>query len=105
MQFIGYLKSNLVPGNNLKQLEYNSKILVNSNRLYWQLSELSRKKEKNQTIRIILEEIQNINDDQKLYVEMRVKDAIECFGDNLAKVPANTFINIPTMSSVAVSRK
>lgn len=105
MRLIGHLKSNLVPGNNLKNLKNDSKILVNSNRLYWQLSELSRMRKKNDTIQIILEKLQDINDDQKLYVEMSVKDAIECFGDNLTKVPANTFKNIPAVSRVAVGRK
>lgn len=105
MRLIGHLKSNLVPGNNLKNLKNDSKILVNSNRLYWQLSELSRMQKKNDTIQIILEKLQDINDDQKLYVEMSVKDAIECFGDNLTKVPANTFKNIPAVSRVAVGRK
>ena len=105
MRLIGHLKSNLVPGNDLKNLKNDSKILVNSNRLYWQLSELSRMRKKNDTIQIILEKLQNINDDQKLYVEMSVKDAIECFGDNLTKVPANTFKNIPAVSRVAVGGK
>lgn len=91
MRLIGYSKANLVSGNNLKYLNDDRQILVNSNRLYWQLSELSRKPQKKAAIQIILDKLERLNDDQKVYVEMSVKDAKKCFGENLAKVPINTF--------------
>lgn len=91
MRLIGYSKANLVSGNNLKYLNDDSQILVNSNRLYWQLSELSRKPKKKAAMQIILNKLECLNDDQKVYVEMSVKDVKKCFGENLARVPINTF--------------
>ena len=64
---------------------------MNSNRLYWQLSELSRKPKKKAAMQIILNKLECLNDDQKVYVEMSVKDVKKCFGENLARVPINTF--------------
>jgi|SRR5699024_12194754 len=91
MRLIGHSKANLVSGNNLKNLNDNRQILVNSNRLYWQLSELSRKPMEKAAIQIILDKLECLNDDQKVYVEMSVKDVKKCFGENLARVPINTF--------------
>lgn len=91
MRLIGYSKANLVSGNNLKYLNDDSQILVNSNRLYWQLSELSRKPKKKAAMQIILNKLECLDDDQKVYVEMSVKDVKKCFGENLARVPINTF--------------
>lgn len=101
MRLTEYSKANLVSGDNLKKLKDDSHILVNSNRLYWQLSELSRKKKQSDALQIILEKLENLNNDQKLYVEMSVKDAKMCFGEELVKFPANTFKQIPKVLRTA----
>lgn len=97
MQLIRYSRSNLVSGDKLKNLNDDKQILVNSNRLYWQLSELRRKNKKKDAIQVILEKLESLNNDQKVYIEMSVKDVKMCFGENLTKVPANTFKNIPKL--------
>lgn len=50
---------------------------------------------------MILEKLENLNDDQKLYVEMSVRDVKMCFGENLVKFPANTFKQLPKMLRTA----
>lgn len=94
MRLIGHSKFQMVSGNNLKNLKDDSPILVNSNRLYWQLSELSRKPKKKAAIKIILDKLERIDDDQKVYVQMSVKDVKNCFGENLSKMPINTFRHV-----------
>ena len=105
MRLIGCPKSKLVSGNNLKYLKDDSEILVNSNRLYWQLSELSRTPQKKAVIQIILDKLDRLNDDQKVYVQMSVRDVKKCFGENLAKVPINTFRHVGAIDVTRRKRK
>ena len=98
MGLVRHSGSNLVSGNRVKDFNEDSLILVNSNRLYWQLTELIRMKRESDAIKIILEKLQSLHNDQKVYIKMSVKDVKICFGDNLTKVPANTFKGIPKMS-------
>lgn len=105
MEFGRYSDSRLVSGNKLKDFSEDSFILVNTNRLYWQLTELVRRKVEKAAIKIILERLESLHNDQKIYIKMSVKDVKICFGDNLTKLPANTFKNIPAAPRAVKNRK
>lgn len=91
MPMLSVKREDLLPGDEICKLNENDKVMVNSNRLYWQLSEASRQRKNSRAIRTIIKTLENITNDQALYVVMEVKDIKICFGNNLKNMPINTF--------------
>lgn len=91
MPMLNLKKEELLSADEICKLDETTKVMVNSNRLYWQLSEASRQKRNTHAIRTIMKTLKNITNDQELYIKMDVKDIKICFGNNLDKMPINTF--------------
>ena len=85
------LREKLLRWNEIEKLDESSTILVNSNRLYWQLSELMRKEGRQNEVRILTKNIKKIKDERSMYVPMKVEDVISCFGVCSNELPRNTF--------------
>lgn len=85
------LREKLLRWNEIEKLDESSTILVNSNRLYWQLSELMRKEGRQNEVRILTKNIKKIKDERSMYVPMKVEDVISCFGMCSNELPRNTF--------------
>lgn len=75
----------------VEELNATDTILVNSNRLYWQLSELKRINQNGEEVLILTKNIGRIRDERSMYVPMQVKDVKKCFGMCGYQLPKNTF--------------
>lgn len=78
-------------------------ILVNSNRIYWLLSEVIKKEDdatqKSKIVKQLNEKIEKITDEWALYVPMKVVEVKECFGSLISQMPRNTFAVMDEKSS------
>jgi hypothetical protein len=86
-------KQNMIGWTHVKQMNEDDIVLVNSNRLYFQLSKLSRSQNKKAEIKILTDNINNIKDEKQMYVPMRVRDVVKCFESGGLQLPLNTFIS------------
>lgn len=84
-------EQDLLNWENVQNLEPEEIILVNSNRIYWQLSELIRLKRNQQGIDILIKKIHGIKDEKEMYIPMQVEDVKICFRQYRGKIPLNTF--------------
>lgn len=90
-QMIAKFRENYLKWNEIEKLSPSTTILVNTNRLYWKLSELMRTKGRQNEIRILLKYISEIKNERSVYIPMKVKDVISCFDEQNVNLPLNTF--------------
>jgi predicted Zn-dependent protease len=95
-------RQNMLEWTNVKEMSETDIVLVNSNRLYSQLSKLSRSQNNKIAVEILTENINQIRDEKQMYVPMHVKDVIACFEVGNERLPLNTFRRA---SSVEVRRR
>lgn len=103
-----YVKQGLLKWDSIKNMDEAEVVLVNSNRLYSQLSVLSRLQTKKSNmglqlsegahlpsektgVEILTESINKIQDEKQMYVCMRAGDVRKCFETNSKQLPINTF--------------
>lgn len=85
------VKNGLLNWECIKDMNKMDDILVNSNRLYFQLSMLSRLQNKKTGVDILTTSINGIKDEKQMYISMKVGDVLECFEKNSSNLPLNTF--------------
>lgn len=78
----------------IKMLEPQKIILVNSNRLYWLLSELKRSEKEKMAIKVLTKTINSRENERRMYVPMKVEDVKICFNTCKELLPLNTFKSI-----------
>ena len=73
-------------------------ILVNSNRIYWRISEVGRKmkntNEKEHIISTLTQKLTDSCNDQSMYIPMQISAIKECFKNSQDLLPLNTFVKV-----------
>lgn len=83
----------------IEKLDLSSEILVNSNRLYWMLSEIKRTTNNLSKVKILRKNILQIEDERKMFVPMKVDEVRMCFNMCKDELPINTFRELPCSRS------
>ncbi len=97
-----FARQGLLKWENIKVMDEAEEVLVNSNRLYSQLSILSRLqgKEKEDCVNILTASINGIKDEKEMYVSMKAGDIVRCFEKSSHRLPLNTFRSVHCKKSV-----
>ncbi len=74
----------------LEEMSDNEQVLVNTNKLFWKLSEISRREGEKETIQIITKALEKDLDVGSMYIPMNVHDVKKCFERNSEVLPENT---------------
>lgn len=92
-----YKVKNILGKKEIDGLKETEKILVNTNRLYWRLAEITRKNEERGVLEKLVGVLKRVSEQQEMYVEMEVKDVRLCFRNEFEKLPINTFLHFKNM--------
>lgn len=86
-----YAKKLMISRKEIESLEEENTVLVNLNRVYWQLSKLSRMKQNEGAVQTLFEKLYDITDEKVMYIPMKVKEIKVCFENGDKNLPVNTF--------------
>lgn len=75
----------------VSKMNEKEEVLVNTNRIYWQLSEELREQKRKAVIRELLAVIERISEDKRMYIPMDAKTVTVCFSSRKDELPNNTF--------------
>ena len=75
----------------IRDMTGEKEVFVNTNRIYWQLSEELRNQRRKEVIKELVTVIETLSDDKRMYIPMDVEIIKECFESQKDELPNNTF--------------